>query len=240
MPYFILGIAILIGALLAARWFINAEPSTIVKALKWTTIIAIVAIATFFAFTGRISWALFALPALLPWIMRARSLARAAKNWSRMTGAASGQGGQPGQSSEVETQFLRVFLDHGSGEMDGEVLKGQFAGKSFKNLSLDELLKLLVECAADEQSVQVISAYLDRYHGDEWREKASAGNGAAGNSQMGEEEALEILGLEPGVSAEEIKSAHHRLMSKIHPDHGGSTYLATKINQAKDVLLGQT
>ena len=160
-----------------------------------------------------------------------------------MTGAGGGYGDQgvpADQSSEVETCYLKVYLDHGSGEMSGEVLQGQFAGKTLRNLSFDELLKLLAECASDEQSVQVISTYLDRYHGDEWLEEEAVGTGAKVSGQMDVKEALEILGLEPGVSEEEIKSAHHRLMSKIHPDHGGSTYLATRINQAKDVLLNQS
>lgn len=242
MPYFILGIALLVGALLAARWFVNAEPAMIVKVLKWTAIIAVLAVAAFFAFTGRIGWALFAIPALFPWFMRARAMARTAKNWSRMTGSSSGQsgggGGQAGQSSEVETRYLKVYLDHTSGEMNGEVIQGKFAGRTLRNFSLDELLKLLIECADDEQSIQVLSAYLDRYHGDDWREKASTETGVGSGNMMDEEEALEILGLEAGATPEEIKSAHHRLMGKIHPDHGGSTYLATKINQAKDVLLG--
>ena len=66
----------------------------------------------------------------------------------------------------------------------------------------------------------------------------SGSSGAGGQGDMTTEEAYDILGLEAGASDEDIKTAHHELMGKIHPDKGGSTYLATKINQAKDVLLG--
>ena len=55
---------------------------------------------------------------------------------------------------------------------------------------------------------------------------------------MSRDEALRILGLESGASPDEIKSAYHRLMAALHPDKGGSTYLAAKLNEAKDRLLG--
>ena len=242
MPYFILGVALLIGALLTARWYVNAPPSTLVKALKWSAIILAVAIALFFLLAGPKLWALWALPLLLPWLMRARAVARTAKNWSRMASAGSGSNDSPGQSSEIETKFLNMYLDHQTGEMNGNVTAGSFTGQTLRSLSLDNLLVLLVECREDEQSVQVLTAYLDRYHGDEWRERAGeagAGSAASTNGSMTTDQAFEILGLESGASDEDIKAAHHRLMSKIHPDHGGSTFLATQINQAKDFLLGE-
>ena len=234
LPYFILGVALLVGLLLAARWFVNTEPSTVAKVLKRMALVLIVSVALFFLFTGRLAWAFYTLPALLPWFLRFRSMARTAKNFSRM--AAGSGGGFSGQTSDLKTRYLQMVLDHDSGELDGEVIEGKFAGRRLNEMSLAELVDLLqTYWAEDGQSAQVLETYLDRTHGD-WRESAAQGKAQTGT--MTREEALQVLGLEAGASEDDIKEAHHRLIAGHHPDRGGSTYLAAKINQAKDVLLG--
>lgn len=67
--------------------------------------------------------------------------------------------------------------------------------------------------------------------------RPSGGRPRSGDA-MTAAEAYEVLGLQPGATDEEIRDAHRRLMMAAHPDHGGSDWLATRINQARDVLLG--
>lgn len=243
LSYFLLGTVLLAGLILAGRWFTRADPRLLAKVLKRLAFGLIVAVALYLVLTGRLAWALVALPALLPWFLRLRSLARTAKAYSRMSAArGGGPGPGTGQASEVETRFLRMFLDHDSGAMTGEVVAGTYAGRRLDKMSLAELLELLKTCRdEDQQSAQVLEAYLNRVHGN-WREEAAKTGGrgteAFGEGPMSRDEAYRILGLDPGAGTEEIKEAYHRLMAGLHPDHGGSNYLAAKINQAKDVLLG--
>ncbi len=233
LPYFLLGLALLVGALLAIRWFVSAEPARVVKALRWSLVVVAVVGGVFLIFAGRHVLLLFLLPALLPFLMRSRAL------WRRAKAAA---GPSPGRTSEVITRFLRMVLDHDSGDMSGEILEGAFAGRQLTQMDEAELIALWRECrAADGQSAAVLEAYLDRALGEAWREAAGAGPGgetAGGHEGMNREDAYEILGLEPGASDSDIREAHRRLMQKVHPDHGGSNYLAAKINRAKELLLG--
>ncbi len=146
-----------------------------------------------------------------------------------------------GQRSHVRTKMLLMELDHDSGEIQGEVLAGQFADSQLASLSLDELLLVLDECmAAGDHSPQLLQAYLDTKH-PQWTEGFDDNRKtapAAPTGTMSVKEALAILGLETGASKRKIVSAHRSLMKKYHPDQGGSDYLATKINEAKDVLIG--
>ncbi|HJO96643.1 MAG: hypothetical protein QGF38_11150 [Rhodospirillales bacterium] len=238
LPYFILGFALLIGLLLAVRWFAGTNTKVLARTAKRVALGLIMATIAFFAVTGRLNWAFLALPALLPWILRARAFSRRAKNFSRMAG---GSGAPSGQVSEIATRFLRVTLDHDSGAIAGEVIDGPHAGRRLEDLGLDDLIGLLGICqTADEQSAQVLTAYLDRIHPD-WRVHAQPGGGGSGdgfaNGPMSRDEALQILGLEPDAGPDAIKEAHRRLMAGLHPDHGGSTYLAAKLNEAKELLL---
>ena len=232
--YFLLGLALLAASLLAVYWFISADPKQVLRIGKWVLGVLAVALGLLLIVTGRFALALFALPALIPLFMRSRLAWRRAK---------AAMGPSPGKSSGISTRFLQMTLDHDSGAMSGEVLEGPFAGRSLDGLSFDEHIELWRICRqADEQSCAVLEAYLDRLHGEAWREAAEAepGGGAAGanGSAMSRDEAYEILGLAEGASDDEIREAHRRLLQKIHPDHGGSNYLAAKINQAKDLLLG--
>ena len=160
------------------------------------------------------------------------------RNWGR-----PGSGNSAGASS-IRTAWLDMGLDHQSGSMEGEVLQGQFRGQLLSSLSLTQLLALAQECRQDGDSLQLLEAYLDRMHAD-WRDDAGAGDSEAGqarragtDTQMTEDLALEILGLAKGVSRDEIVAAHRRLMQRMHPDRGGSDYLAQRINAARDFLLG--
>ncbi|MCW8951920.1 MAG: DnaJ domain-containing protein [Rhodospirillales bacterium] len=237
LPWFLLGFALLIGLGLIAQWLISAEPKEILKAMRWSAIILIGAFIVFLLVSGRLAWALMMLPAWLPWFFRFRQVARTAKAWRR---AAQGRSGQAtGQTSEIATAYFRMTLDHDSGEMRGDVLKGQHAGRHLEDMGEPEIRALLTECADDPESVRLLEAYYSRIYGGEEQTYENAGQGAGAGGGMSREEAYRILGLEPDASDAEVKAAYHRLMAKIHPDHGGSNYLAGKLNEAREALLGE-
>jgi hypothetical protein len=145
-----------------------------------------------------------------------------------------------GQRSRVATSLLAMELDHDTGRMEGTVLAGPFKGRRLSTLSDVELRRLHQQCAAvNDQSRALFEAWLDRGKAG-WREAwqaGPAGNGGAPAVVMSRGEALAVLGLKEGATSDDIRAAHRRLMKEFHPDRGGSDYLATKINQAKDVLL---
>ncbi len=236
----ILGLVILSGFLLFARWYVTAEPKSALNALKWIGISLFVVISGFFIMTGRLGWAFMGLPVLIPWLMRARAVARVAKSFSRMSQARAGTAS--GETSDVETRYFDMVLDHDSGEISGTVREGAFKGRQVASLTTAQLIDLLTECQREDlDSARILEAYLDRNRPD-WHDHVSRPGGRSGDAPktaMDRDEALQVLGLSDGASRDDIKAAHRKLISGMHPDHGGSDYLAAQINQAKDVLLGE-
>jgi DnaJ domain len=234
--YLLVGTVLLGLGLLAARSFIKANPAHLAQAVRAFIAAFSVLASTGLLFTGRFGLALITIGAT---VMAVRAMRRSA------AGGLGGFGERDGraQSSEVVTDTLRMHLEHTTGELDGEVLRGPYAGRSLASLGLTELLDLLADCRReDPRSVPLLETYLDRRDPD-WRGHVGgqgtddAGQQASAGGTMDEATACSILGLSPGASAEEIKAAHRRLMTKLHPDHGGSSYLAAQLNQAKDFLL---
>ena len=149
--------------------------------------------------------------------------------------------------STVETSLLKMTLDHESGEIDGELLDTVSEGKYLSEFELPDLISLYILAGKQyPDSIEILATYLDRKYGADWREVANAGkgyqesgqqSGASDNSEMTVIEAYEVLGLDNNATEAEVIAAHRKLMLKLHPDKGGSNYLATKINQAKDLLV---
>ena len=190
--------------------------------------------------TGKLH-ALFALLGpLVVWIQRIIMMQSAYQMFNSWKGPT--QGSKPGQTSDVKTKYLQMTLDHDTGEIFGTVRAGSFKGRALEDLEFHELADLYELCRRkDRQSASVLETYLDRMRGDEWdeyvRQNQHETSTDASSDRMTTEEALQILGLQPGATREEIIDAHRTLMQKNHPDRGGSSWLASQINRAKDLLL---
>ncbi|MCB1760856.1 MAG: DnaJ domain-containing protein [Gammaproteobacteria bacterium] len=224
---------------LGYRWLVNQPRQKRIQALLVVTGLVLIGLVA----TGRASWIFALLGAALPFLRRVMTLLNYLPLVQRLYRQyGGGSVASSGQQSTVETRFLRLMLDHDSGEMSGTVLEGAFAGRTLAELTLAQLLQLLSLCRQqDQESAQLLEAYLDRTQTGDWRQQSgteSGGQRSEGFSEsMDRAEALQILGLEEGAGEDQIRDAHRRLMQKLHPDRGGSTYLAWKINQAKTVLL---
>jgi DnaJ domain len=242
LPRLLFAVLIVAAIILALRWFARTPPKKLAPALRRTAYGTGIAVLIFLVASGRLNWLYALIASLIPVVYRLSGLLALIPLWQRLkshTAASSAPG--RGRTSTVQTRYLRMSLDHDSGTMMGEVLAGRFQGLPLEQLSLQELLSLLAECEQnDAQSATVLQAYLERTHGPEYASQAGAGatGERSDGSSMTRTEAYEILGLSPGAAAQDIIDAHRRLMQKLHPDRGGSTYLAAKLNQAKDLLLG--
>ena len=238
MPDIVLALLLLL--LFGGGWlFFAPNAKAAAKAMRYTAVGALVLLSIFLAVTGR---AFLDLPvgALIVWLAR-DWFTRGSPGLARLKAWLEGMPYEAGKSI-IETPWLRMTLDQESGALEGVVLAGRFRGAPLDQLDLNQLHSLLNEfAAADLESTRLLEAFLDRSHKG-WRESAGpnredAADRRAGAAAMTKEEAWQVLGLEPGAGEDAIREAHHNLMMKFHPDHGGSTYLARQINAARDVLL---
>jgi hypothetical protein len=236
MPAFLAGLAALLILVFGARLLASANPQTLALVLRKGAGVALLLLALFLVARG-------ALPLAIPLAFFGLALlGMKTGSWFGAGGPFGSANKSPGQRSEVRTDALEMALDHDSGDMEGRILKGRFTGRTLSSLSDGDLLVLLEELRGfDEQGTILIEAYLDR-RAKGWREgptDAARDHPQSARGRMTREEAYEVLGLAKGANEDDIRAAHRKLMMKLHPDQGGSTYLAARINEAKDVLLGR-
>jgi len=214
------------------------------KKLIFQILVSVLAIALIYlTLTGKMHFLVAIGAAVLPFLSRLLPLVKyipILRNLYQQRKASK----QPdeGKISTVETSLLCMTLNHDTGHMDGKILIGQFAEKKLSDLSPEQLSGLYQHTKNDHpDSLSILEAYLDREIGEQWRqnfeETTQKQANQTANNEMSTSEALDILGLESGASREKIIDAHRKLIQKLHPDRGGSNYLAAKLNQAKDHLL---
>ena len=228
---FIFGLVLLALLLWALHAFTQVKPQTAAVVLKTGGGLGALAVAGLLGARGRLD---IAIPlgltglGLLGWLP-----------WS-IPGLGARMRKSAGQVSRVRSAFVEMELDHDTGKMSGRILAGRHEGAALDALDVATLAGFLPDI--DEESRSLLMAYLDRRE-PLWRENAQAGatagssRGGWSTGKMTEEEAYQILGVQPGASARDIGLAHRSLMKKLHPDQGGSSYLAARVNEAKDVLL---
>ena len=236
MVYLVAGTVALVILLILGNRASSANTAKLIRVLRKILGGALLILAGYFAFQRH-----------LPYMMTVGSAGLALLGWDRLFGRKNFQTTQnQGASniSSVRSEFLEMELDQSINSISGRVINGKFSGANLSDLSEQELIELLNECSVDEQSKSLLEAYLDRYMPD-WREQFSytqsnGSNTTSSDGKMTREEAYEILGLKSGASDKEIMEAHKKLINQLHPDRGGTNYLAATINRAKDTLLGKT
>jgi len=230
----LLAVAVVIAIVALARWLGRAPPAKRAKALQQILLFGGGAILLVLAIAFR-NPLVALLGVALPWFQRAMMARGLWNKFQSMRRPSSGQ------TSRVETAFLRMTLDHDSGDLGGEVISGSFSGSTLADLGLEQLIDLLRELRAnDAQSAALLEAYLDRTQPAEWRERVDGETvDIPSSGPMNHQEAAEILGVDVDTPKKAVVQAHRRLIQRLHADRGGSDYLAAMVNKAKDVLLNK-
>ncbi len=233
------GLAALIAIWWASKFFAGSNPALLAKLLKKIGGAASMVLAAVLFMRGRIDMAML-VGGFGAWLLGwaySHPFAQWTKSWK-----IGGEKMSEGKVSKVSSRTLEMALDHDSGDMQGHVLEGSFKGRELQSLNVAELQSLMADVqASDPDAARLLEAYLDRRfpggreHAQPDRDAGLERPGKAG--AMTKQEAHDILGLQPGAGEEAIRQAHRALIKRLHPDAGGTSALAARVNEAKDVLL---
>ena len=230
------GFLLLLLGLFALRAFVRAPPALLATLIRRGGGVAAMSLAALLTARGRLDIGL-ALAGLGLWLL---GFAGGGKGFRPAGGRGSGV-------SRVRSAMIEMELDHATGAIRGTILAGRGEGRRLDQLTRTELMELRRVCLIDDpDGARLLDAYLDRRFPG-WRQ-AGDGQGDAGSAgaqggaarragTISEDEAYEILGLKKGAAPRDIARAHRDLMKKLHPDHGGTTDLAARVNEAKEVLM---
>lgn len=254
MPYILAGIFVVWLALYAARGFLRANPAALARSLSLGGGLAALGLGGLLLLSGRLGIGI-GLGLLGLWLLATTKkraapapLAKKAKSAKQgFTGDSSRRGSAARASgvSRVRSAVVEMELDHATGIISGTVLAGPDEGLSLDRLSRLQCETLYRLCRSDDpEGARLLEAYLDRrFPGwrparddepDAWGSRSSV---APRPGAMTEDEAYEVLGLQRGATRDDVVRSHRSLIKRLHPDQGGSTDLAARVNEAKDVLM---
>ena len=231
---------LVIAALLATIAFVflmqslwaRKQPKSLSTKILASAVTLLIALAILAA-SGRMHWIAAVGAAVVPFLRRSFSLLRSlpylARLMSMSSTAHANSNASGSQQTETSTQELRMRLDHESGDIYGEVLVGRHEGRALSDLSPMEIKELHLALKGTE-SRRLLEAYADRYHPTILGPQAEGSPTAS--PEMTHGRALKVLGLSTAATKDEIVAAHRRLIQRMHPDRGGSSFLAAELNAA--------
>ena len=194
------------------------------KLKKYLIIFFITIIALVLIFSGKLNFLPVALAPALLFFRRISSLLSILNLFSR---SSFGSKFKP----TINTKYLKIQIILQTKQAIIEIKEGEFKGRGFSSLSKPEVDKLLSDLKVnDPRGFSILNVVINQSYQQSQN---------TSSSQMSEEEALSILGLQKGASPEEIKKSYYNLMKKFHPDKDGNNYLSNLISEAKNKLLNQ-
>lgn len=243
MPYLLAGFLLLWLALFALRSFLRANPAALMQSLGFGFGIVALALALLLILRGRLDLSI-GLGIVGIWLI-ATSRRKGTKNAPPAANGAAADPGPRARLSRMRSAVIEMELDHQTGVITGTILAGPDEGKSLDRLNRLQCETLHRLCLRDDpDGARLLESYLDRRFPG-WRvaaedEPDTWGSRPAVAPRLGamtEDEAYEVLGLRKGASRDDVMRSHRSLIKKLHPDQGGSTDLAARVNEAKDVLM---